>query len=347
MSSTPSISAADHGAVAAVASGAGAAADGGTGKLISIVIPLYNEEGNVDELGRRLSMLFLAHPRYRFEVILVENGSHDRTWDKSCALNAADPRFKVLRLARNFNCEGGITAGLLQARGDAAVIMAGDLQDPPELITQFIAKWEEGYENVYQIVTRRASSTWIRSKVSELFYLILNRITDGMMPRNVSDFRLVDRKVYQAVNSMEERNRFVRGLFAWVGFSTIGVPCDRPPRHAGESKAYTFMVIALALRGIFSHTYLPLKIIQFMGIGVSAFSFLMLGLTVYKIFAFGVPFDGFGTLMSIMLLMFGCLFTFLGIMGEYIGLIYEEVKQRPNFLVKDNRGLSGHGNGVE
>ena len=318
-----------------------AADDSAAKKLISIVIPAYNEEGNIDELGRRLSQLFLAHPNYRFEVILVENGSHDHTWEKSCALNAVDPRFKVLRLARNFRCEGGITAGLQHARGDAAVIMAGDLQDPPELITEFIAKWEQGYENIYQIVTRRASSSWIRRTISELFYVIINHLTDGMMPRNVSDFRLVDRKVYQAVNSMDERNRFVRGLFAWVGFSSIGVPCDRPPRYSGVSKAYTFMVIGLALRGIFSHTYIPLKIIQVMGIGVSAFSFVMLGITVYKIFAYGVPFDGFGTLMSIMLLMFGCLFTLLGIMGEYIGLIYEEVKQRPHFLVKDNRGLSG------
>ncbi len=308
-------------------------------KRISVVIPAYNEEGNIDELGRRLAAVFAENDRYDFEVLLIENGSHDGTYEKMVALHRRDPRFKMVRLSRNFRMDGGITAGLSLATGDAAVMMTAALRDPPELITQFLRKWEEGYENVYQIVTKRHGSSLLRRINSELFYWVLNKMTDGLFPRNVSDFRLVDRRVYQTINGMQERNRFVRGLFVWAGFRSTGIECERPARFSGTSHANTLGVLSLATKGIFAHTYLPLRAITLLGVGLSAFAFVLLALVVYRAFAQGVPFDGFGTIVGIMLLMFGFLFTSLGVMAEYVGLIYEEVKERPNFIVKETLGL--------
>ena len=308
-------------------------------KLISIVIPAYNERDNVGELAQRLQGVFADNSKYDFEVVIVENGSYDDTFEKLLEVHKHDSRFKIIQLARNFRMDGGLTAGLQYVKGDAAVIMTADLQDPPELITLFLEKWEEGYENVYGIVTKREGTSWLRRLNSQLFYYVANTITGGMIPRNVSDFRLIDRKVYLVINSMDERNRFVRGLFAWVGFKAIGIPHERPPRFAGVSQAHTFKVIELALKGIFAHTYTPLKLITITGLILSAISFISIVALAIKAVFWGVPFPGFGTLVAVMLLMFGILFTMLGIVAEYIGLIYEEVKQRPNFIVRTTVGI--------
>lgn len=308
-------------------------------RLISIVIPAYNEQDNVEELARRLQDIFCINIGYDFEVIIVENGSLDNTYEKLLIIHQKDPRFKIIQLARNFRMDGGVTAGLSFATGDAAVIMTADLQDPPELITQFIKKWEEGYENVYGIVTKRLGTSIIRRFNSQLFYKLANTLTGGMVPKNVSDFRLVDRKVYETINSIHERNRFIRGLFAWVGYKSIGIEHERAERFAGVSGAHTFKVLELALKGIFAHTYLPLKLITLTGLAVSAFSFALLAWTTVQAIFWGVPFAGYGTIMAVMLMMFGILFTMLGIVAEYIGLIYEEVKHRPNFIVSRTIGL--------
>ena len=308
-------------------------------KLISIVTPAYDEQENVAELARRLRAVFDAHPGYDFEVIIVENGSRDDTWPLVVRECEADPRFKALRLSRNFGADGGITAGLTRASGDAAVIMCADLQDPPEMIGEFIAKWEEGYENVYGIVTKRTGSSALRRMNSRLFYWLINKLTEGAFPKNASDFRLVDRRVYETINDMRERNRFMRGMFFWSGFSSIGIPHERPERFAGESKASTAHVVALALKGILSYSYFPLRLITYVGLAVSAFSFLLLVWVVVRVFLYGVPFAGYGTLISVVLLMFGIMFTMLGVVAEYVGLIYDEVKHRPTFVVKDEIGL--------
>ncbi len=308
-------------------------------KLISIVVPAYNEQENVVELTTRLQAVFAANPAYDFEAIIVENGSLDNTYEKLLAVHQHDKRFKILQLARNFRMDGGITAGLNSATGDAAVIMTADLQDPPELITEFIKKWEEGYENIYGIVTKRNGTGLIRRFNSQLFYKVANALTDGKIPSNVSDFRLVDKKVYETINSIHERNRFIRGLFAWVGYKSIGIKHERAERFAGVSGAHTFKVIDLAFKGIFAHSYIPLKLITIIGITVSMFSFLLLAWTLIKAVFWGVPFVGYVMIMTVMLLMFGILFTMLGIVSEYVGLIYEEVKQRPNFIIKTKIGL--------
>lgn len=313
--------------------------EGGRRKLVSVVVPAFNESECVEELATRLQAVFDSHPRYDFEAVIVENGSSDDTWDKLVKIHESDGRFRILQLARNFRMDGGITAGLAHVRGDAAVIMCADLQDPPELIGSFLEKWEEGYENIYMVVTARRGTGPIRRFNSRAFYWLIGRLTDSRIPKNASDFRLVDRRVIDAVNAMQERNRFVRGLFAWVGYRSIGVEHERPERHGGESKAHTLKVLDLAVKGILAHSYVPLRMITVIGGLVSALSLLAILVLMVKFVAFGVPFPGFGTIICLMLLMFGVLFSILGVVSEYVGLIYEEVKQRPNYVVRDRVGF--------
>lgn len=311
-------------------------------KRISIVVPAYNESDCIDELGSRLGTVFDGLPQYDFEAIIVENGSQDDTYEKLLAVRERDPRFQIVKLARNFNMDGGLTAGLSYATGDAAILMTADLQDPPEVIPDFIAKWEEGYAHVHGVVTDRVGMGPVRKFNSALFYFLANKLTDGRLPRNVSDFRLIDRRIVDTINSMEERNRFMRGLFAWVGYPTTGVEHERPPRHGGDSKFANIAVFGFAVRGILAHSYVPLRIISGLGILLSALSALALvALTVRAVF-WGVPFPGFGTLIGVMILMFGILFSILGVLAEYVGLIYEEVKQRPNFVVDAEIGVDEH-----
>jgi polyisoprenyl-phosphate glycosyltransferase len=304
-------------------------------KLISIIIPAYNEEECVDELCRRLQKLFTFESQYDFEILIIENGSSDNTWNKLKTVSASDNHFKIIRLSRNFRMDGGLTAGLEFARGDAVVTMTADLQDPPELISDFIRAWEAGYQNIYGVVTKRTGTGPIRTLNSKIFYLIASSLTDGRIPKNASDFRLVDRQVYESVREMRERNRFVRGLFAWSGYRSIGIPMVRDERYGGVSNAHTLAVIDLAFKGIFAHSYKPLKIITLFGALLSFISISSIVPLSYIWLTKGVPFAGFGTLLSLFLLMISFLFLFLGIIGEYIGLIYEEVKQRPNFLISE------------
>ena len=304
-----------------------------TKKLISIVVPAYNESDCIEELTSRLTEVFEAESKYNFECIVVENGSTDDTFDKLLKINSKDSRFKILKLSRNFRMDGGLTAGLSVLESDACVLMTADLQDPPELIHEFLRKWEQGFENIYGIVTERRGTGPIRTLNSKLFYWLAGKLTDNRIPRNASDFRLLDRKVYEAIRSMEERNRFVRGLVAWVGFKSIGIPMQRPPRFAGESKAYTFKVIDLAFKGIFAHSYIPLRIITISGVATSGLSVVLFAGLLFRWILNGVPFGGFGTLVTLVLFSFGILTFMLGIISEYLGLIYEEVKQRPNFII--------------
>ena len=308
-------------------------------KLISVIIPAYNEEECVDELATRLKKVFAVEEKYLFEVVIIENGSIDNTWEKLVEVAKEDSRFKILQLSRNFRMDGGLTAGLDYVKGDACVLMTADLQDPPELISDFLRKWEEGWENIYGVLTKRVGTGPIRTMNSKLFYWVAGKLTDGRIPKNASDFRLVDRKVYETVRTMSERNRFVRGLFAWVGFRSIGIPMERPPRFGGVSNAHTFKVIDLAFKGIFANSYKPLRLITLFGLGLSFLSFVsIIPLALLWIFS-GVPFAGFGTLVSLFLLVLGFLSLMLGILSEYVGLIYEEVKGRPNFIVSNKIGL--------
>jgi glycosyltransferase involved in cell wall biosynthesis len=310
-------------------------------KLISVVIPAYNEEECVDKLYAALVAVIDPITKYDFEVIITENGSYDDTFAKLLKINQKDPRFKIVKLTRNCGGDGGISAGLRFAKGDAAIITYADLEDPPYLFTQFLQKWEEGYKHVYG-VTRARQGSFIRRMNSKLFYLLINKLTNNVVPKNVADFRLVDKRVYREINNITEQNKFLRGLFAWLNHKSIGIEYDRNLKRAGgSSKAHTFATIALALRGIFSYSNFPLRISSFLGLVTSSISFLGIIYFVvqYAVFHNNPPFNGFGTIICLILLLFGVMFLLIGLLGEYVGLIYSEVKGRPLFIVDQLVGI--------
>ena len=304
-------------------------------KTVSVVIPAYNEEACVGELVERLGKIFEKEAQYQWDLLIVENGSTDQTFELLVKLKQTESKLRILKLSRNFRMDGGITAGLSHIDSDACVIMTADLQDPPEVIPAFLRKWEEGYENIYAEIKQREGISLIRRMNSVLFYKVAGLLSSGLITKNASDFRLVDKKVYRTVREMTERNRFVRGLFSWVGFKSIGISIDRPPRFAGESNAHTLKVIDLALKGILAHSNKPLRFIS--GVG---FVFSFIALTSLIPFAWlwlyaGVPFAGFGTIVSLILLGLGSQIFFTGVLSEYLGMVYEEVKGRPNFIVSE------------
>jgi dolichol-phosphate mannosyltransferase len=308
-------------------------------KLISVVIPAFNEEECIEELGSRLTKVLDQEDSYDFEVIIIENGSTDRTWNLLCELSAHDNRFKVIQLSRNFGASGAITAGLQWAKGDAVVIMMADLQEPPELISELISKWEEGYENIYGEVLKRPDSSLFRRLSSRIYYAVAHRLSSGLITAGASDFRLVDRRVVNAVLQLDERNRFLRGLFSWVGFKSIGVPFERLPRFGGKSKAYFRHVFRLGVHGILAHSLIPIRTITVLGILSSLIAIVILGTLSVRFFTEGVPFDGFGTLVGLNLLGFALILMSVGILGEYVALSYQESKKRPHFLVRESLGF--------
>lgn len=310
-------------------------------RLVSVVAPAFNEEECIEELASRLVAVAEGlRDRYDFEFIIIENGSVDTTYPKLLNITSRDERFKIIRFSRNFGIEPAISAGLRRASGDAAIIMCSDLQDPPEMIPQFLERWEEGYENVYGVISRRTDEGWLRERLTKAYYMLLNHTTGSVVPRNVSDFRLVDRKMYEILNSMPERRRMLRTMWPWLGFRSIGVSYTRPPRFGGKSTYKLFRNIVFGLRGIASATSWPLGLIPVVGVGLGMLSFLMLAGFAIRAFTAGVPFNGFGTLIAVMLSMFGLLFLFLGIIAEYISIIYEEVRGRPLFIVTEEIGLN-------
>jgi len=304
-------------------------------KNIAIVIPAYNEEDCIDELAKRLTQVFLVEINYDFEVIIIENGSKDMTWEKLIKISSEDERFKVVKLSRNFGMDGGLTAGLDIVKADACVFMTADLQDPPETISEFIRLWENGYENIFGIIGKREGTSLLRRFNSQIFYWLASKLSSGNIPRNVSDFRLLDRKVYESLRTLKERNRFLRGMTAWVGFKSVGIVIQRPPRFAGESKAFTWKVIDFAFKGIFAYSYRPLRLITIAGFVLFTFSILsLIGLTTFWLIK-GVPFPGFGSLFALIVLVWGGIALMIGILSEYVGLIYEEVKARPSYIVSE------------
>lgn len=311
---------------------------------ISVVIPAYNEEGCVDELSRRLQDVFAGlGPRYDFEAIIVENGSVDGTFERLQAIAAADARFTVVQLSRNFLMEGGMIAGLDRATGDAAVIMSADLQDPPELIPEFIALWEQGYENVYGVIGNREDNSLFRRAAAQIFYWLIDRMSDTPVPRNASDFRLVDRRVYEAFNALDERNRMIRSTWGWLGFHSIGVEHDRPPRFAGDSHFHVFTTAGFAYRGILASSFKLLRAFPLLGFALGAISLVAFLVFVVQALFFGVPFPGYGTLASLITLLFGLLFIVLGVMSEYLAMVFTETRNRPLYVVRREIGRSGSG----
>lgn len=304
-------------------------------KNIAVVVPAYNEEGNVEELTNRIDTAFNELENYDYKIIFVENGSTDNTFDNLKTLQKFNRRIQIIKLSRNFKMDGGIAAGIDQVDSDAAIIMTANLQDDPAIIPEFIKLWEKGYDHVYGIVKSRPGKSPIRRLNSKFFYFLINKLSNNQIPKGVSDYRLVDKKVIDAVKRLGEFNRFYRGFFSWVGFKSIGLEFERNPRFSGKSHASTLPVLGFALRGIFAFSLTPLRISTFFALFLSASSIIILGIQVFRWFRFGVPFDGFGSVVGILLLLIGFLFTAIAILSEYIGLIYNETKGRPHFIIDE------------
>ena len=252
-------------------------------KKISIVIPAYNEEGNVEELASQIDSVFQKLDKYDHKIIFVENGSTDNTFNVLQDLQKTNSRISIVKLSRNFKMDGGIAAGINQVDTDAAIIMTANLQDDPNIIPEFIELWEKGYNHVYGIVKSRPGKSPLRRLNSRFFYFLINKMTNGQIPKGVSDYRLVDKKVLDAVKELGEFNRFYRGFFSWVGFNSIGLEFERNLRFSGKSHAATIPVLGFAVKGIFAFSLTPLRISTFFAL------FLSFAKIFFDCFAFGLP----------------------------------------------------------
>ena len=259
------------------------------------------------------------------------------------AIADADSRYTIVQLSRNFLMEGGMIAGLDRATGDAALIMSADLQDPPELIPQFIELWERGYENIYGVIGNREDNSLFRRAAAQTFYWLIDRMSDTPVPRNASDFRLVDKRVYEAFNALDERNRMIRSTWGWLGFHSIGVEHDRPPRFAGTSHFHVFTTAGFAYRGILASSFKLLRAFPLLGFALGAISLIAFVVLVIQALFFGVPFAGFGTLACLMTLLFGLLFIVLGVISEYLAMVFTETRNRPLYVVRKEIGRGGTG----
>jgi dolichol-phosphate mannosyltransferase len=283
-----------------------------------------------------------AESKYDYRLIVIDNGSIDRTWD--IILHESEKTSKVvgIRMSRNFSLDAAFTCGLDYATADVAIIMTSDLQDPPEAIPQLLRKFEEGYDQVLAKILKRESVPVLRRLLSKIFYKLANSMTSGMLPESVSDFRLVNKRTYEAIRRLRESHRFLRGLGAWVGFRTSHIEIERPPRFAGESKwlgMSFFRVVGVASKSILAYSAQPLAWVSILGLSMSILSIFGLFLLVIFWIVFGVPFAGFGSLVGVVVLGFSLTMFSIGILAQYLGLIYEEVKQRPLYLVTETSTL--------
>lgn len=300
---------------------------------LSVVIPVYNEEALLHELHRRLKGA-LDPLGLRYEVILVNDGSRDRTPAILAELTASEPAFRAIHFSRNFGHQAAVTAGLDHASGQAVLVMDADLQDPPELVGEMLAKWREGWQVVYGVRRKRKESAFKRLAYWG-FYRLLRTVTNVEIPLDAGDFALMDRRVVAALRALPERNRFVRGIRSWVGFRQTGLAYERDARYAGEVK-YTFSkLVRLALDGLIAFSYAPLRVAVYLGLLISIASFVIaLFFLFYKLIV-GVDVPGWTSLLIAVLFMGGIQLLTLGVMGEYVSRIYDEVKQRPVYVVAE------------
>ncbi|MDE2487449.1 MAG: glycosyltransferase family 2 protein [Alphaproteobacteria bacterium] len=299
---------------------------------------MHNEEPVLETLFARLDDTVGRLP-LDLEIVCVDDGSRDATLELLRARAARDRRVRVLSLSRNFGKEAALTAGLEAATGDMVVPLDADLQDPPELIGEFVALWEQGYDVVYGVRSDRTSDTVLKRTTANAFYRVFNALSDYPIPASTGDFRLMDRCVIEALRRLPERNRFMKGLFAWVGFRQVGVPYVRPARMAGTTAWGYRKLFRFAIDGVTAFTTLPLRVWTLVGIGAALVAILTgLGLIV-RVLIVGRDVPGYASLMVVLLFGFALQMIALGVMGEYIGRMYQEVKGRPTYLVKDRIGF--------
>ncbi len=306
---------------------------------ISIVAPFHNEEENVDEFFNRVLPIIRAESD-SIEVVCVNDGSSDTTLAQLRRWREKEPVVRVVNLSRNFGKENALTAGLDHATGDVIIPMDSDLQDPPELIPQMIEKWREGYDVVYARRTVRNTDTLAKRMTAVWYYRLFNSIADRPIPDNTGDFRLMDKKVLDEVRKLGESARFMKGLFSWVGFRCTAVEYERPPRHDGKESLNFRNLWRLALDGITAFSTVPLKIWSYIGMGVAGVAFLYGLVIIFKTLILGIDVPGYASIMVIVLFLGGVQLLSLGVIGEYVGRIYLEVKKRPHYIVdpEDEQG---------
>jgi dolichol-phosphate mannosyltransferase len=304
-------------------------------ELLSVVVPLRDEAGTVAELYRRLEA---ALGDLRFELILVDDASADRTPELLDSLADSDPRVRVLHLARNFGHQAALTAGLEYARGNAVAMLDGDLQDPPELLPAMLAHWRSGSDVVSAVRTDRAGESRLKLTTAHWFYRLFAKLSDLDLTRDAGDFRLLDRRALDALLSLRERNRFLRGMSAWIGYTQTAVPYEREPRHAGETKFTLRKMLRFSLDAITSFSWRPLQLATVLGFLLSCVALLTIPLVIGLRLA-GETIPGFATVLCVVLLLGGIQLITIGIIGEYVGRIYDEVKGRPLYLVRSSRNL--------
>ena len=301
--------------------------------LLSLVCPAFNEEGNLPEFHKAVTEALnaLSQP---FEIVFVNDGSRDNTIGVMSAISIAHDNVAVIDLSRNFGKEIAITAGLDHAKGDAVIVMDTDLQHPPSLFGEFIAGWREGYDVVYAQRKTREEESWLRRKTAQAFYRVMNMSGDAALPENAGDFRLLSRKAVDAVVALRERHRFMKGVFAWIGFSTKAIPFEASPRFAGQSKWNYWKLWNFSIEGVTSHTLAPLKFSTYLGLVVAFFSFVYGFIVIANTILFGDPVPGFPTIATIVLFLGGVQLIVLGVMGEYLGRVFNETKQRPLYFAR-------------
>lgn len=305
---------------------------------LSIVVPVLNEEAAIPIFIRHLEPI-LDSLGVTYEIIFIDDGSTDRTREISLSANAANPAVKMLQLSRNFGKEAALTAGLEAASGDAVIPMDVDLQDPPELVVEFVRLWKEGYDVVYGRREHRNADTGAKRATAGIFYRVFNRVSSLEIEPNVGDFRLMSRPVVDATLQLRERNRFMKGIFAWVGFRGISVPYSRPERIAGQTKFNYWKLWNFALDGLTSFSTAPLRIWTYIGGLVAAFAVLYTIILVTRTLLFGRDAPGYASLMVVVLTLGAVQLISLGVIGEYLGRLYIESKQRPIYMISDRVGF--------
>lgn len=301
---------------------------------LTVVIPAFNEEDNLKPMFDRL-VAALETEVDGLEIIFVDDGSFDGTWKGISDLAAADGRVRGVRFARNFGHQAAVTAGVDVARGRAVVLIDADLQDPPEIIPEMIGKWREGFEVVYAQREAREGETLFKKATAALFYRLLHQVTEVDIPVDAGDYRLMGPRALEAFRALPERNRFIRGLVSWIGFPQTAVRYRREARHAGETKYPFRKMLRFALDALTSFSFLPLRMATFLGFAASAFSFLYI-LIVLALKAVGISWSGYTSLMASILFLGGVQLIMIGVLGEYVARIFDEVKRRPLYLVGDS-----------
>lgn len=306
---------------------------------LSIVVPMYNEALSIDLFLKRLNTV-LNNLNMRYEIICVNDGSKDETLARLAEHHRHNPLIKIINLSRNFGKDIALCAGIDHAKGKAVIPIDSDLQDPPELIKELVIKWGEGFDAVYATRRTRQGESWIKRTTAKIFYRILNHMTEISVPHDTGDFRLLDRRVIDALSMLRERTRFMKGIFSWVGFKQTAVMYDREKRYAGRTKWNYWRLWNFAIDGIISFSSMPLRVWSYIGLVISLASFVYAVLLISRTLIKGIDIPGYASLMVVILFLGGIQLISLGIIGEYIGRMYTEVKGRPLYLIRDSYGFN-------